>query len=67
MFYNVPHPPQGGLPHYKIASYSELFDLSCPDLLTVLATLDLYALLCFSLIENHHVGGVRTSQAAWEG
>lgn len=60
-------PPQNGPLHYEIASYSELFDLSSPDLLSVLATFDFYALVHFNFIEYHHVGGICTSQAAWEG
>lgn len=46
--------------------HPELFDRSCTDLLGVLATFDFYALVQFNIIKDHHVGGVRTSQAAWE-
>lgn len=60
-------PPENGPLHYKIASYSELFDLSSPDLLSVLATFDFYARVHVHFIDYHHVGGVCTSQAAWEG
>lgn len=67
MISNVPHPPQNGPLHFKIASYSELLDLSSTDLLSVLATFDIYALVHANFIEYHHVGGVCTSQAAWEG
>lgn len=67
MFLNVPYTPQNGPPHYEIASYSELFDLSSTDLLSVLATFDFYALVHFNFIDHHHVGGICTSQAAWEG
>lgn len=60
-------PPNGPL-HYEIASsYSELFDRSSADLLRVLATFDFYDIAYFQFIQCYHVGGVCTSQAAWEG
>lgn len=61
----LPSPWDGPL-HYKIASYSELFDLSSTDLFSELATFDFYAVVLLKFIHFHHVGGVRTSQAAGE-
>lgn len=60
----IPPPKKNGPLHYEIAS--ELFDLSCTDLLGVFAIFYFYALVHHTIIEYHHVGGICTSQAAWE-
>lgn len=42
--------PQNGPPHYEIASYSQLLDLSSTDLFSVLATFNFYAVAYVNIL-----------------